>query len=339
MKKQIVLASLLLASASFCLTACGDSSSSSAASSSKADESSASTTTAATTTEKAAETTTTKAAEQKPAASGQKKGKSAVAKSKESAPAAPEGASTDGFVDAIANTVWVGVDADYNCYALGFGDEKIVFESDDGSSIEGYWGVVDGDQNIYIFEDADLTQCVAAMPWSVDMDNKLLILNDTIAMKETDATSLEQVADQLTKNAETCKAVEFLDGTYWVGVDTSDNSVSALCMEGDAIEVYEISPAGEEAAFKGKWAMDYTTLYVMDDNYKTVNEKIWALKDDGSALGFVGDSGNVIYYQQVPEENAQNIVAYLHSLVDGGASSGEEGGQEAGAEEETEEDE
>ena len=70
---------------------------------------------------------------------------------------------TAAYANALAGTLWLGMDSEYNCYALGFNDEEIVFEANDGSSVSGYWGVTAGDPTIYIFEDADLTNQVASL--------------------------------------------------------------------------------------------------------------------------------------------------------------------------------
>ena len=106
---------------------------------------------------------------------------------------------TAAYADALAGTLWLGMDADYSCYALGFNDEEVVLEADDGSSISGYWGVTAGDPTIYIFEDAELTNQIASMPWSYDLENDLMILNDTVIMTQADSYGFEDAVRVIEK--------------------------------------------------------------------------------------------------------------------------------------------
>lgn len=71
------------------------------------------------------------------------------------ADAADDG-SVEAYAEALAGSLWLGMDAEYHCYAMGFNNEEIVFEADDGSSVSGYWGVTAEDPTIYIFDDAEL---------------------------------------------------------------------------------------------------------------------------------------------------------------------------------------
>lgn len=291
-------------------------------------------------------------ADEKPAASADKpakKAKSVVAKKQEEAPEPPvepvEQSSI--LVDAFANTVWVGMDSDYNCYALFLGDEEISFMADDGSEINGYWGVADGDPNIYIFSDAELTDCIFTMPFTADVENNVLVINDTIVLAPTEATDAGAMAEEMEKTATACKVAAYLDGTYWAGADES--AVIALSLEGSEFEFYQISAEGEEIAVQCYWSMDPTglTLYTADEEgaLHAVMTMGITIAADGSALEVAiptadGDVQTAVL-NQVSEADATDIVSYLHSLLEGGAEGGEEAaeGEEEYAEEETEEEE
>ena len=289
--------------------------------------------------------------ENKPAADKNKpakKAKSVVAKKKEEAPEPPaeEVEQSSILVDAFANTVWVGMDSDYNCYALFLGDEEISFMADDGSEINGYWGVADGDPNIYIFSDAELTDCIFVMPFTPDVDNNLLIINDTIVLTPTEATDAGAMAEEMEKTATACKVAAYLDGTYWAGYDES--AVYAMSLEGNEIEFYSIDAENGEIAYSCYWSMDSEglQLYVADEEgtlYPVMTCGV-TIAEDGSAieLSIATDSGvESVVLNQVSESDAQDIVSYLHSLLEGGAEDGEEAaeGEEEYAEEEYEEEE
>ena len=101
---------------------------------------------------------------------------------------------TAAYADALAGTLWLGMDTEYNCYAMGFNEEEIVFEADDGSSASGYWGVTAGDPTIYIFDDAELTNQIASIPWSYDVENDVMILNNNVIMAQADNYSFSDAA-------------------------------------------------------------------------------------------------------------------------------------------------
>lgn len=358
-KMALVLAAVVTAATA--LTACGGS-----GDSSKADDA-ATTTTAAAAEEKKDESKAeeskadeskaeeskaeeSKAEEAKPADTDNdkpaKKAKSVVAKKQEEAPEAPaepvEQSSI--LVDAFANTVWVGMDSDYNVYALLLSDQEISFMSDDGSEITGYWGVADGDPNIYIFSDPELTDCIFTMPFTPDVDNNLLIINDTIVLTPTEATDAEAMTAEMEKTAAACKVAAYLDGTYWAGYD--DNSVVAISMEGSVMEFYQVTGDGEEAAYQCYWSMDSNGLglYIADDEgtlhqFMTLGVTI---AEDGSALQLdvpnaEGEVESGLLYQ-VSEADATDIVSYLHGLIENGGEEAAEGEEEY-AEEEYAEDE
>lgn len=220
---------------------------------------------------------------------------------------------TAAYADALAGTLWLGMDADYSCYALGFNDEEVVLEADDGSSISGYWGVTAGDPTIYIFEDAELTNQIASMPWSYDLENDLMILNDTVIMTQADSYGFEDAAAAMQQMAVAAQVQEYLQGTYWVGSD--DESASAISMDSDKFEMIELSTDGELTQGSFYWSMDYDVLILYDDSYNAVLSLAWDISEDGSQLELTADDGSSVVYEQVSEEDATSVADYLYSLM------------------------
>ncbi len=220
---------------------------------------------------------------------------------------------TAAYADALAGTLWLGMDADYRCYALGFNDEEVVLEADDGSSISGYWGVTAGDPTIYIFEDAELTNQIASMPWSYDLENDLMILNDTVIMTQADSYGFEDAAAAMQQMAVAAQVQEYLQGTYWVGSD--DESASAISMDSDMFEMIELSTDGELTQGSFFWSMDYDALTLYDDSYNAVLSLNWDISEDGSQLELTADDGSSVVYEQVSEEDATSVADYLYSLM------------------------
>ena len=220
---------------------------------------------------------------------------------------------TAAYADALAGTLWLGMDADYSCYALGFNDEEVVLEADDGSSISGYWGVTAGDPTIYIFEDAELTNQIASMPWSYDLENDLMILNDTVIMTQADSYGFEDAAAAMQQMTVAAQVQEYLQGTYWVGSD--DESASAISMDSDKFEMIELSTDGELTQGSFFWSMDYDALTLYDDSYNAVLSLAWDISEDGSQLELTADDGSSVVYEQVSEEDATSVADYLYSLM------------------------
>lgn len=220
---------------------------------------------------------------------------------------------TAAYADALAGTLWLGMDADYSCYALGFNDEEVVLEADDGSSISGYWGVTAGDPTIYIFEDAELTNQIASMPWSYDLENDLMILNNTVIMTQADSYGFEDAAAAMQQMAVAAQVQEYLQGTYWVGSD--DESASAISMDSDKFEMIELSTDGELTQGSFYWSMDYDALTLYDDSYNAVLSLAWDISEDGSQLELTADDGSSVVYEQVSEEDATSVADYLYSLM------------------------
>ncbi|MBE6864843.1 MAG: hypothetical protein E7495_09865 [Ruminococcus flavefaciens] len=316
--KKIALVLAAVISASMSLTSCGGSSDSSSKETTTAASTTAASTTAAAT-ESTTAASTTKAAATK-ASSGsktQKKGSSAVAK-QTSAPAAPaaQAEMPSEYVNAVANSVWVGMDADFNCYALAFSDEQVILECDDDSSFEGYWGVAEGDPTFYIFSDAELTQPVFAIPWSLDLDHELIILNDAVVMTEVEAATFEDAAKILEEEALVCQIADALDGTYWAGPST-DGSFAALSLENGELEFYELDADGSESAGKYLWSLDTTGLTLYDEQHNALEKLSLTISSDGSQIQMACKSGSTVL-TEVSEEDSVDIALFLHTLAEGG---------------------
>lgn len=219
---------------------------------------------------------------------------------------------TAAYADALAGTLWLGMDTEYNCYAMGFNEEEIVFEADDGSSASGYWGVTAGDPTIYIFDDAELTNQIASIPWSYDVENDVMILNNNVIMAQADNYSFSDAATAMQEMATAAKVQEYLQGTYWVGTD--DTSASAISMSSDTLEIIELSQDGTLDQGSFLWSMDYDTLNAYDENYNLLASFGWDISEDGSELQLTSD-GESIVYTQVSEEDANAVVEYLYSAM------------------------
>lgn len=320
-KMAFVLAAVI--SASMTLTACGGSSDSSKESASSTTNTTAASTEAssdAATTEAATKADTTKATSSSGTGTKTpKKGQSAVAK-QTAAPAAPatQAEKPSEYAEAVANSVWIGMDADFNCYALAFSDEEVYLACDDGSSFEGYWGVAEGDPTFYIFSDAELTEPEFAIPWDVDLEHELIILNDAVVMTEVDAASFEDAAELLEEESAVCIIADALDGSYWAG-PSSDGSFVALSLENSELEFYEIGADGTETVGKYLWSLDTTGLTLYDEQYNALDTLSLTIAADGSQIEMAGSTGSSTL-TEVSEEDAVDIVAFLHALANGGVA-------------------
>ncbi|MGN1481316.1 hypothetical protein [Porcipelethomonas sp.] len=220
---------------------------------------------------------------------------------------------TAAYAEALAGTLWLGMDEEYNCYAMGFNDEEIVFEANDGSSISGYWGVTAGDPTIYIFEDAELTSEIASIPWTFDTENNVMILNEKVIMAESDAYSFEDAAAALEQMATAAQVQEYLQGTYWVGI--SDEEAMAIALNGNEISFLNLSADGSLQEIDAYWSMDYDLLNLYDESYNLLTSFQWNMASDGSALELVNENGESLTASQVSEEDAVDIIAYLYACM------------------------
>lgn len=227
-----------------------------------------------------------------------------------------EGADVDdetaAYAEALSGSLWLGMDEEYNCYAMGFSDEEIVFEANDGSSITGYWGVKAGDPTIYIFEDPELTSEVATMPWTFDTESNVMILNEKVIMAESDAYSFEEAAAALEQMATAAKVQEYLQGTYWLSV--TDEEATAIALEGSNLSMLNLTADGTLQELTTYWSMDYDQLSLYDESYNLVTSFQWNMAEDGSVLQLANEN-KTLTAEQVSEEDAVDIVAYLYACM------------------------
>ncbi len=258
-----------------------------------------------------------------------KKDKSIIAKIQEGeqpeAPAEVE-AAPSAYAQAIAKTVWAGMDSNYNCYALAFSETEVKFACDDGSSLDGYWAVADGDPTFYIFSDPECTECIGAIPWTLDSEKGVIVLNENIAMAQTDANSFDAVIDTLKKTATACKVAAYLDGTYWVGTDESDGAISAINMKDQYLNIYEVTTDGNEQVANFIWGLDYDALTLYDEEFNPIFAFNWNFADDGSWLDLSTENTSV-RYTQVAADTAEAVYEYLHELAAQYAEAGQGGAE------------
>lgn len=221
------------------------------------------------------------------------------------------------YIDAVANTCWVGMDPEYTCYAVAFGDEKIAIEASDGSSLEGYWGIGEGETQIHVYDDAELTNEIGAIDWSYDEENNVMTVGSNgAALVQTDAYSIEDAADAMQKESEAAKVAEFLEGTYWAGGTDDGNFYQAIQMDGNNISVIQLDVSSKEThdgTFT--WALDYDNLYIYDDTGALTGTFGWQIAEDGSVLKLQDSSGSTYTLEQVSEEDATDVGAYLMVLA------------------------
>lgn len=219
---------------------------------------------------------------------------------------------TDAYVEALAGSLWLGMDEEYNCFAMGFGDEEIVFEANDGSSITGYWGVRAGDPTIHICEDPELTSEIASFPWTFDTEKNVMILNEKVIMAESDAYSFEESAAALEQMATATKVQEYLQGTYWLSV--TDEEATAIALEGNKLSMLNLTADGTLQELNTYWSMDYDHLTLYDESYNLLTSFQWNMAEDGSVLELANESKNLTA-EQVSEEDAADIVAYMYACM------------------------
>ena len=161
-------------------------------------------------------------------------------------------------------------------------------------------------------DDAELTNQIASIPWSYDVENDVMILNNNVIMAQADNYSFSDAATAMQEMATAAKVQEYLQGTYWVGTD--DTSASAISMSSDTLEIIELSQDGTLDQGSFLWSMDYDTLNAYDENYNLLASFGWDISEDGSELQLTSD-GESIVYTQVSEEDANAVVEYLYSAM------------------------
>ena len=140
-----------------------------------------------------------------------------------------------------------------------------------------------------------------------------MILNDTVIMTQADSYSFDDAAAAMEQMATAAKVQEFLQGTYWVGVD--DDGAIAMGMDGKSLEMVSVDTEGNLDDLSCLWSMDYDALTLYDDSYAPVYSFGWDIAEDGSVLELTDSDGSTVSMQQVSEEDATDIIAYLYASL------------------------
>lgn len=217
------------------------------------------------------------------------------------------------LANALDGTLWVGMNPDYDCYALGFNGTYVYFAANDGSSIEGYWAI--SDSTLYIYSDEANTEQLAEIPWSYDSENNVLVLNSNAVMAQTDSYSFDQAAQAVQQMAAACKIGEYLQGTYWATV--GEGSAEALHITDSTLESVTVDSDGSASTAEFIWGIDYNNIYLYDESYVLQGALDWQISDDGSALQLTTSDGISSIYTQLTEEEADDVVNYMLTLIGG----------------------
>lgn len=230
--------------------------------------------------------------------------------------AATEPASTgdddlQALADALDGTMWVGMDGEFNCYALKFEGTAMAFAADDESEISGYWAI--SEDKLHIYSDEAMSTEEYNIPWDYDLESDLLILNETAIMAQVSEDEAADVADALSKMATAAQVAEYLDDTYWCTV--GDSQAEAMGIKDGLIEIAQVNASGETVDATFYWGMDFDYLYIYDNTYTELEKQEWDIATDGSVLSLTDAEGKTSEYQQVTQEEAADIMTYLASLV------------------------
>jgi len=225
------------------------------------------------------------------------------------------GAAVQELANALDGTLWVGMDTEFNCYALGFDGTSTVFAADDGSSIEGYWAV--DDTTLYIYEDEEMTSELAEIGWNFDQETETLILNDSAVMAQTDAYSFDEAVEAVSQMASAAQVASYLQDTYWVSI--TDEDAEAMYLSGSTLESITVSPDGSAETNDFVWGLDYDSLYLYDETGTDLIAALgWAIADDGSVIQLDND-GDTREYTQLSEEDATDVMSYLLAALNADA--------------------
>lgn len=234
---------------------------------------------------------------------------------------------------AVSDTVWVGMDADFNCYVLAFGEDEIYFADDMGSEVQGYWDITADASHIFIYSDAELTDEIGGFDWEYNEESDTMVIMDTVVMAQTDANSIDAAAEELEKMSLAKTVGEALNETYWFGTDSAGNGL-VMAMFDNAMVWASIDTEGTPVVESLYWGIDYDTITLYNAEYAPVLEMGWDVAEDLSVLQLEID-GEVVEMTQTTEDEAAEFVGT--AVVLGEIESGS--GDAAGVEEDEEGDE
>ncbi len=220
---------------------------------------------------------------------------------------------------AVSNTVWVGMDADFNCYVLAFGEDEIYFADDMGGEVEGYWDITADASHIFIYSDAELTDETGGFDWEYDEATDTMIIMDSVAMAQTDATSIDAAVDELEKMSLAKTVGEALNETYWFGTDSADNGL-VMAMFDNAMVWASIDNEGTPVVESLYWGIDYDTITLYNADYVPIVEMGWDVAEDLSTL-YLEIDGEVVEMTQTTEDDAAEFIgaAVVLGEIDSGS--------------------
>ncbi|MBR3630082.1 MAG: hypothetical protein IKN55_06380 [Oscillospiraceae bacterium] len=234
---------------------------------------------------------------------------------------------------AISDTVWVGMDAEFNCYALAFGKDEIYFADDMGGEVQGYWDITADASHIFIYSDAELTDEIGGFDWAYNDYSDTMVIKDTVVMKQTDANSFDAAVEELEKMSLAKTVGEALNETYWFGTDSSDNGL-VLAMFDNAMVWASIDNEGNPVVESLYWGIDYDTITLYSADYVPVLEMGWDIAEDLSVL-HISMGGEFIDMTQTTEDDAAEFIGaavVLGEIEPGHSGAGAADAEDAGAE-------
>ena len=234
------------------------------------------------------------------------------------------------LINAVSNTVWVGMDADYTCYVLAFGEDEIYFAADDDSEIEGYWDISLDASHIYIYSDAELTDEIGGFDWEYDEETDTMVIMDTVVMAQTDADSVEAAMEELEKMSFAKTVAETLNETYWFGTDSTDSGL-VLAMFDNVMVWASIDNEGTPVVETLYWGMDYENITLYNESYEPVLEMGWDVTEDLSTL-FLTIGGEEVEMSQTTEDDAATFIGAAVTIgeVEAGSADDEDSDAEDG---------
>ena len=218
------------------------------------------------------------------------------------------------LLDAVSNTVWVGMDADFNCYVLAFGEDEIYFADDMGGEVQGYWDITTDASHIFIYSDAELTDETGGFDWEYDEESDTMVIMDSVVMAQTDANSIDAAVEELEKMSVAKTVGEALNETYWFGTDSADNGL-VMAMFDNAMVWASIDNEGTPVVESLYWGIDYDTITLYNAEYTPILEMGWDVAEDLSTL-YLDMEGEVVEMTQTTEDDAAEFIGTAVVLGD-----------------------
>ncbi|MEE5994264.1 MAG: hypothetical protein V3G42_13670 [Oscillospiraceae bacterium] len=218
------------------------------------------------------------------------------------------------LIDAVSNTVWVGMDAEYTCYVLAFSEDEIYFAADDDSELQGYWDISMDASHIYIYSDAEMTDEIGGFDWEYDEESDTMIIMDTVVMAQTEAETLEDAVTELEKMSLAKTVAEAMNGTYWIG-EEADETYDVLYMEDDVMVWAYFDENAETNVATYYWGMDYDYITLYDADYNEVLQMGWDVTEDLSTLTLTVDGASV-EMTQTDEASAEEVLGTMIQASD-----------------------